>query len=76
MEERKSFEPSLMVSSQQIYLFFCTKKGRIVSDGRKERVEAPVGQWKQLEGGLHKRVLISLNRWRLYHLLTLVLNLL
>lgn len=57
-------------------MLFRTKQGSIVPDGWEERVEAPIGQWKQLEGRFHKGVLISLNRRCFDHLLTFVLNLL
>lgn len=76
MEERKSLKAALMVSSKQIDLFFCAEKSSIVPDGRKERVEATIWQWKQLKSSLHKGILIPLDRRCLDHLLTLVLNLL
>ena len=76
MEERKSLKAALVISSQQIDLFLRAEKSSIVPDRRKERIEAPIRQWKQLEGRLHKGILISLDRRCLDHLFTLVLNLL
>ena len=76
MEEGKSLKAALMVSSKQIDLFLCAEKSSIVPDGRKERVEASIWQWKQLKGSLHEGILISLDRRSLNHLLTLVLDLL
>ena len=63
MEQGKSFDSLLVITSKQIDLFVVAQEGGIVSDGWEEGIEASVDKWVHAKVHVHVGSLISLD-WR------------